>query len=183
VPVEIPVRGALRDVRVELRGAFAADVYQLDSEGHVRTISESRLRRRLRQNRYSGLEMVRREGDEVWVPLQETRIFQEEVPQRRHPEDWAAKRKVAKFAEHLAVYLTFGLVFFFAKGEVPFWMGFRAIGLVAQAVGAVPAAISLLRSRKSLGEGPKGEARDDLLSEGFRDEVERVRGLPREAGR
>ena len=177
VPVEIPVRGALRDVRVELRRAFAADVYQLDSEGHVRTVSESRLRRRLRQNRYSGLEMVRREGDEVWVPLQETRIFQEEVPQRRHPEDWAAKRKVAKFAEHLAVYLTFGLVFFFAKGEVPFWMGFWAIGLVAQAVGAVPAAISLLRSRKSLGEGPKGEARDDLLSEGFRDEVERVRGL------
>jgi uncharacterized membrane protein YgaE (UPF0421/DUF939 family) len=56
-------------------------------------------------------------------------------------------------------------------------MGFWAIGLVAQAVGAVPAAISLLRSRKSLGEGPKGAARDDLLSEGFRDEVERVRGL------
>jgi hypothetical protein len=177
VPVDIPVRRAVRDVRVELRRAFADDLYQLDSEGKVRTLSESRLRRRLRQSRYSGLEMARREGDEVWVPLQETRIFREEVPERRDPVSWAAKRKVAKFAEHLAVYLTFGLVFFFANGEVPFWMGFWAIGLVAQAVGALPAAISLLRSRKSLGEGSKSEAQADLLSEGFRDEVERVRGL------
>ncbi len=171
------VRGALKEVRVELRRAFADDHYQLDSEGRVRTLSESRLRRRLRQNRYSGLEMVRREGDEVWVPLQETRIFREEVPVRRDPATWAAKRKVTQFAEHLGVYLTFGLAMFVMTREVPFWMGFWAIGLVAQAVGAVPAAISLLRSPKSLGEEPKKQARDDLLSEGFRDEVDRVRGL------
>ncbi len=180
-PVVIPPVPA-EDVRVELRRAFTADSYQLDSEGKVRTLSESRLRKRLRQNRYSGLEMVRPEGDEIWVPLQETRLFREEVPVRRDPADWAAKRKVTQFAEHLGVYLTFGLVWFFSKGEIPFWMGFWAIGLVAQAVGAVPAAISLLRSRKPLGEGPKDEARGDLLSEGFRDEVERVRGLLEKRG-
>ncbi len=177
VPTDIPVRRAVRDVRVELRRVFADDVYQLDSEGRVRTLSESRLRRRLRQNRYSGLEMVRREGDEVWVPLQETRIFREEVPERRDPASWLARRKVAQFAQHLAIYLTFGSVFYFKTGEVPFWMGFWAIGLVVQALGAIPAAFSLLRSRKPLGEGAKPRAPDSLLSDGFRDEVGRVREL------
>lgn len=51
------------------------------------------------------------------------------------------------------------------------------MGLVAQAVGAVPAAVSLFRSRKSLGEGVNPGPRDDLLSEGLRDEVRRVREL------
>jgi serine/threonine protein kinase len=184
VPREVAseVRGALKEVRVELKRAFADEVYQLDSDGRIRTLSESRLRKRLRQNRYSGLEMVKREGEEVWVPLRETRIFREEIPQTRDPASWAAKRKVTQFAEHLAVYLTCGLVFFFAKGEVPFWMGFWAIGLVAQAVTAVPAAFSLFRSRKSLGEGVKPGDRDDLLSEGLRDEVGRVRKLLEKRG-
>jgi serine/threonine protein kinase len=177
VPVVFPARRPLADARGEPRRASAADVYQLDSGGRLRTLSEERLRRGLRQNRYSGLEMVKREGEDVWVPLHETRVFRQEVPQGRNPADWAARRRVAKFAEHLAVYLTFGLVWFFAKGEVPFWMGFWAIGLVAQATGALPAALSLWRSRKALAEGTRVEPRPDLLSEGFRDEVERVRGL------
>ncbi len=151
------------EVRSALERSRADDVYQLDSEGRVRTLSESRLRKRLRQNRYSGLEMVRREGNEVWVPLQETRLFREEVPARRDPFSWAAKRRVARFAVHLGVYLTLGLALFFATGAVPFWMGFWAIGLVVQAVGAVPAALSLWRSRKALGEGPRNESRDDAL--------------------
>ena len=172
------LRGAFGEVRRELMRAFDEEVvYQLDSEGKVRTLSEARLRKRLRQNRYSGLEMVKRGGEDVWVPLHETRIFREEIPQTRDPANWAAKRKVTQFAEHLGVYLTFGLVWFLAQGEIPFWMGFWAIGLVVQAVGAVPAAISLFRSRKSLVEGVKQIARDDLLSEGLRDEVGRVREL------
>jgi Spy/CpxP family protein refolding chaperone len=120
--------------------------------------------------------MVRREGDDVWVPLHETPLFREEVPATRDPATWAAKRKVMGFAEHLAVYVTFGLVWRFTTGDVPFWMGFWAIGLVAQATSTLPAALSLLRSRKLLSKGAKAES-PELLSSGFRDEVERVRGL------
>jgi uncharacterized membrane protein YgaE (UPF0421/DUF939 family) len=61
-------------------------------------------------------------------------------------------------------------------------MGFWAIGLVAQAAGALPAAVSLWRSRKALAEGTKVAPPDDLLSEGFRDEVERVRKLLEKRG-
>jgi serine/threonine protein kinase len=171
------IRGALGEVRVEIQRALGERHYQIDSGGRTRTVSEARLRRRLRQNRYSGLEMVKREGEEVWVPLHETRLFREEIPQGRDPATWAAKRKVASFAQHLAVDLSFGLVWFFASGEVPIWMGFWAIGLVTQAVSTAPAALTLWRSRKSLDEGAKGEPPDDLLSQGFRDEVERVRAL------
>ncbi len=163
----------LAEVQRELRGASR---YQLESEGKVRSLSESRLRRRLRQNRYSGLEMVRREGDQVWVPLQETPLFREEVPVRRDPESWAARRKVIGFAEHLTIYLAFAMMWFFASGEVPFWMGYWGIGLLGHAASALPAAVSLWRSRKSLPERAKAEE-PDLLSAGFRDEVERVRGL------
>jgi serine/threonine protein kinase len=163
----------LAEVRRELSGATR---YQLDSEGKVRTLSESRLRRRLRQNRYSGLEMVKREGDDVWVPLHETRLFREEVPVRRDPASWAARRKVMGFAEHLTIYLAFAMMWFFASGEVPFWMGYWGIGLLGHASTALPAVISLWRSRKSLSAGPQAKA-PDLLSAGFKDEVERVRGL------
>ncbi|HJS73747.1 MAG TPA: protein kinase [Vicinamibacteria bacterium] len=164
----------LAEVRRELQGATR---YQLDSEGKVRTLSEARLRKRLRQNRYSGLEMVKREGDDVWVPLHETSLFREEVPARRDPATWALKRKATSFAEHLTIYLAFALFWFLARGEVPFWMGFWGIGLAAHAVTAVPAAISLWRSRKPSSEPAPAIAAPDLLSAGFRDEVERVRGL------
>jgi DNA repair exonuclease SbcCD ATPase subunit len=80
------------------------------------------------------------------------------------------------FAEHIAVFVTFGVAWRLMTGDVPFWMGFWAIGLAAQATSAIPAAISLLRSRKQLGEGAKALP-PDVLSAGFRDEVERVRGL------
>ncbi|HEY7818061.1 MAG TPA: serine/threonine-protein kinase, partial [Vicinamibacteria bacterium] len=163
----------LEEVRRELRGHTR---YQLDSEGKVRSLSESRLRKRLRQNRYSGLEMVKREGDDVWVPLHSTHLFREEVPTRQDPAAWAAKRKVISFSEHLGIYVAFALVWRVMTGDVPFWMAFWAIGLVAQAASTIPAALSLWRSRKHRSESPEA-LEPDLLSAGFRDEVQRVRGL------
>jgi serine/threonine protein kinase len=182
-PVEFPPRRALADVRAELRRTFASDVYQLDrGRGRPRTLSEARLRRGLRQNHYSGLEMVKREGEEVWVPLHETRIFREEVPQTGDRATLALRRKLAGFGQHLVIFLGFGLFWFLASREIPFWMGFWAIGLLAQAASAVPAAIALWRSRKALGAGAKAASRDDLLSQGFQDEVERVRALLEKRG-
>jgi hypothetical protein len=121
--------------------------------------------------------MVKRKGDDVWVPLHETALFREEVPVRQDPAARAAKRKVTSFAEHLTIFLTFALFWFLARGEVPFWMAFWGIGLASHAATAVPAAISLWRSRKPSSEAAPAIAAPDLVSAGFRDEVERVRGL------
>jgi serine/threonine protein kinase len=161
--------------------AFGGKEYEIDSHGKVRTISEARLRRRLRSNRYSGMEMVRGAGGGAWVPLHETRIFREEVPHHGDPKRAAWLRRVMGFLQHFAVFLVFGAAMFYKTGEFPYWMGFWGIGLVSHALGALPAAVSLLRKRelargetKALGgESPK----ERLLSAGFRDEVERVREL------
>jgi serine/threonine protein kinase len=162
--------------------AFGGKEFEIDSDGKVRTISESRLRRRLRSNRYSGMEMVRREGDDVWVPLHETRVFREEVPHRGDPRDAAGMRRLMGFLNHFAAFFIFGAVMFFKTGEVPIWMGYWAIGLVSHALAALPTGLSLLRRRRlAAGEKkalPGGSAPEEgLLSTGFRDEVKRVREL------
>jgi DNA repair exonuclease SbcCD ATPase subunit len=69
---------------------------------------------------------------------------------------------------------------FFKTGEIPFWMGFWAIGLLSQGVATLPAFFSLMRSKRAtpaLEEKPKAAHPDALLPEGFRSEVTRVREL------
>ncbi|MGH9323333.1 MAG: protein kinase domain-containing protein, partial [Vicinamibacteria bacterium] len=164
-----------------------SSVYHVDSDGKVRILSEARLRRRLRQNHYSGIEMVRRKGEGSWIPLHETSLFREEVPSHGAPADRAAKRKLMSFAQHFAMFGAFGIAMFFASGEVPYWMGFWGIGLVVQAVSTVPAAMTLLRSRNLALAGraavpavrhlPPLLQPDELLPKAFREEVSRVREL------
>jgi serine/threonine protein kinase len=162
--------------------AFGGKDYEIDSDGKVKTISEGRLRKRLRSNRYSGMEMVRRERGDAWVPLHETQIFREEVPHRGDPRDAAAMRRLFGFFNHFAVFFVFGVFTFAKTGEVPFWMGYWGIGLVSHAVAALPTGLSLLRRRRLAAGETKALAgasapEEDLLSHGFRDEAKRVREL------
>jgi serine/threonine protein kinase len=179
-------RSALEEVQLELRRSFRDRVYHLDSGKRVRALSEWRLRKRLRQNRYSGVELVRREGEEGWVPLHETRIFKEEVPHLGSSMALAERRRAMGFLQHLAVFSTFGVAMYVTTDHVPFWMGFWAVGLAAQAVRSLPSVASLFRAPRlaaapspALDEGNKrgGVDPEELLSSGFRDEVSRVREL------
>jgi hypothetical protein len=177
------VRSVLDEVGKELAEAFESDDYHVESDGRVRKMSATKLRKRLRTNRYSGIEMVRREGEQEWVPLHETRIFREEVPHRMASSQVAARRKVMDLAQHFAVFVTFGIAMFFVTGKVPFWMGFWAIGLVSHAVATAPSILALRRAAESAPklEPPKAAPLPalggDLLSQSFRDEVARVREL------
>lgn len=187
------VPAALGKGPVELRRSSRDSVYHVDSGNRVRALSEWRLRKRLRQNRYSGIELVRREGEQIWVPLHETRLFKEEVPhQGSSSVALAERRRAMGFLRHLAVFLTFGVTMFFVTGLVPFWMGFWAIGLVAQGVRGLPSLLSLLRSARLGGASskalPEGETKRDpvdpekLLAPSFREEVARVRALVERRG-
>jgi serine/threonine protein kinase len=62
--------------------SMALKSLSVEGGGNVQKLPESRLRRYLGRSRYSGVEMVRREADEVWVPLHETRVRSEEIPHR-----------------------------------------------------------------------------------------------------
>lgn len=146
--VEHEVRNAFDEVEVELAAALRGRTrYQIDFHGRVNKLSESRLRKLLRRGRYSGVEMMRREGDDTWAPFYESKLFKDEVPHRGGPAQWASKRKVMGLARHCLLFVGVGIGLFFMMGEVPPWMAFWGIGLAAHALSTAPAAITLFKSR------------------------------------
>ncbi len=178
------VRGALSQER-EMRATFGETEFYLRSgDGATRSISERRLRRKLRRNRFSGDEMIRRGDEGEWVRLYESDIFSQEVPYTGDPAVWVSKRKIADFRRHACTFVTFGIAWYVFRGEVPVWMGFWGIGLAFHAMGTLPAALPLLRRKRELTapqttELPEAPAAlpDSLLPASFLEEVERVKEL------
>ena len=62
------------------------------------TADELELADRIRSGKLTGVELVRREGEEVWQPLFESHVFRREVPNAGDP--WEA----ARFATLVASY-------------------------------------------------------------------------------
>ena len=75
------VRNALSEAEREIRDTFGEPEFYLRSrDGVTKSISERRLRRKLRRNRFSGDEMVRRGDEGEWVHIYESDLFRQEVP-------------------------------------------------------------------------------------------------------
>jgi hypothetical protein len=158
--------------------------YHIQTEDGTRRMRENKLRRKLRRGALSGLEMVRRDGEDVWVPLHDRRVFREEVPTGSDPREAARWRVVRGFGGHLAAFAGVGVGMTLMLGEVPFWMAFWGIGLITHAFQTAPAVIGLIRRSEVRLPGP-GDAGARALGPGavsgpsasFVAEVERVRGL------
>ena len=181
---------ALGEVRREIASALNEVTFQIQtSGGKTKSVSEERLRKRLRRNRYSGTELIRQSGEAEWVPLYQSAVFREEVPYRGDPIDWARKRKLHAFFRHAASFVGVGIAWFVTQGEVPVWMGWWGFGLGVHAVNTVPAALPLWRRKRELaGTEAKGMSEvqnalpDGLLSPSFREEVDRVKALLKKRG-
>ena len=181
---------AIGEVRREIASALNEVTFQIQtSGGKTKSVTEDRLRKRLRKNRYSGAELIRQKGEVEWIPLYQSAVFRQEVPYRGDPIDWARKRKLQEFFRHAASFVGMGITWFLWKGEIPTWMGFWGIGLAAHAINTVPAALPLWRRNQELA-GTKAkvmhevqnELPDELLSRSFRDEVDRVQELLKKRG-
>ena len=178
-------RGTVSNVKREIRAAFGETEFLLrSSDGRTRSISERRLRRKLRRNRFSGDEMVRRGDEGEWVPIYKSDLFRQEVPYTGDPAVWVSKRKVKDFLQHACSFVMFGIAWYVFRGEVPAWMGFWGIGLAFHAIGTLPAALPLLRQKRELAAPPTpalpetpAPLPDLLLSASFLEEVERVKEL------
>ena len=158
-------------------------------DGKTRSVTEERLRKRLRRNRYSGTELIRQNGEAEWIPLYESAVFRQEVPYRGDPVDWARRRKLQDFSCHAASFVGMGIVWFVWQGEVPFWMGFWGIGLAVHAINTVPAALPLWRRNRELAAKEakvmpevQNALPEGLLSQSFREEVDRVKALLKKRG-
>jgi serine/threonine protein kinase len=152
--------------------------YYVQTDDGVRKMSERKLRKKLRRNDFSGLEMVRRDGEDRWELLHDSTIFVEEVPVRGEARDAARWRLIRGFGGHLAAFIGVGIFM-----QFPLWMAFWGIGLVSHGLRVLPVVLEMRREGKlrlpGRAGGPKllGKGTKQLVSPEFIEEVERVRSL------
>jgi Protein kinase domain len=163
--------------------------YHVQRGDDVRVYEEGKLVRALRRGKLSGLEMVRRDGEERWQPLFESRIYRLEVPSAGDPRDFARRRLLRGVAAHFTGFFTTAVIMTVIQHQVPFWIWIWGAVLAMQALRAAPAAWALLeRSRKPLGAGvppaPPGAGAPRLpaAASAMAQEADRVRALIAQRG-
>jgi hypothetical protein len=114
----------------------------------IRSFDEEELADRIRRGRLTGVELVRREGEEVWQPLFESHIFRREVPHAGDPWEAARWRVLRQIAGHLSSFVIVSAVMFGTQGHFPFWLWIWGAVLFAHALRSLPTVISLLGRRR-----------------------------------
>jgi hypothetical protein len=100
----------------------------------------------------TGVELVRRDDEEVWQPLFESHVFRREVPNVGNPREAAGWRALRALGGSLTAFAITTVVMV-SQGEFPFWLGIWAGVLGLQALGTLPRVLPLLRPRPAAG-GP-----------------------------
>jgi hypothetical protein len=133
--------------------ATATAVYHVQTEldfsrrggGKVRTFDELELADQIRSGKLTGVELVRREGEEVWQPLFESQVFRREVPNVGDPREAARWRVLRQLGGHFSSFFLVAGIMFAAEGHFPFWLGIWGAFLALHALKAAPTVITLLR--------------------------------------
>src|SRR4030095_16200352 len=121
-------------------------VYHVHTEDKVRMHDEDELVRLIRNGTLPGLELVRRESEESWRPLFETRVYRLEVPTAGDPRDAARWRALRALGGHFSGFFITLVVMVILTHEFPWWMGIWAAVLLVQTMGSLPAAMRLLQN-------------------------------------
>ena len=117
--------------------------YRVQRDGDIKTFDEKKLRKKLRSNDLTGLELVRRQDDEDWTPLCETALFRDEVPFRGQPLDAARRREVQGFGGHLTGWLITAGVMAALGDWFPVWLLIWGVFLLMHAAKVAPSALRL----------------------------------------
>jgi predicted Ser/Thr protein kinase len=126
--------------------------------GKVRTYDELELADRLRSGKLTGMELVRREGEEVWQPLFESQVFRREVPTVGDPREAARWRVLRQLGGHFSTFFIVAVLTSTGEGHFPFWLGIWGAFLALHALKAAPTVISLLQKRAVDGGPAAGTA-------------------------
>jgi hypothetical protein len=145
-----PSAPAVYHVQTELDFAHAGG-------GKVRTYDELELADRIRSGKLTGVELVRREGEETWQPLFESHVFRREVPTVGDPREAARWRVLRQLGGHFSTFFIVAAVMFANEGHFPSWLGIWGAFLAVHALKAAPTVITLLQ-RRGLETGPAGAA-------------------------
>ena len=162
-------------------------IYHVQRGRRVRSYDEGELAKAIRRGRLTGVELARRDDEEQWLPLYESKVYRREVPTPQDPRDAARQRLLRGVAGHFTGFFITGIVMYSTQGHFPFWMSIWGVVLAMQALGAAPSAIALLRKRKAENsELAAGAAAAPLLEQAAASsvlqEAARVRGLIEQRG-
>jgi hypothetical protein len=113
----------------------------------IRRYDELELVDRIRSGRLTGVELVRKEGEEVWQPLFESHVFRREVPHSGDPWQAARWRVLRQVLGHFSSFVIVAAVMFATQGHFPFWLWIWGAVLFAHALRSVPTVMSLLGRR------------------------------------
>lgn len=149
--------GADRVVSAEVVAApweAGSSIYhvQKGAHGRVRRYDEDELARLIRRGKLTGVELARRDDEEQWQPLYESRVFRREVP-AGDPQDAARWRLLRALGGHFTGFFIVGVVMYASQGHLPFWMAIWGAVLAVQVAGTLPAAWPVL-FRRRLARGP-----------------------------
>jgi hypothetical protein len=135
-------------------------VYHVQVGNKVSRHDEKALVRLIRSGKLTGAELARRDDEDQWEPLFESRIYRREVPTLGDPRAAAGRRVLNAVGGHFTGFFITGVVMYSTQGEVPFWMAIWGSVLGVQTLGTVPAALRLLRARRA---GSDAAAADRVL--------------------
>jgi hypothetical protein len=139
VPTGAPGPPALYHVQTDI--GLGSDA----GAGKIKVLDEEQLARHIRSGKLTGIELVRRDDEERWQPLFESRVFQREVPNAGDPREAARWRALRTVGGHFGAFATVSAVIYFTQGQLPFWLGIWGAVLAIQTLQAAPTIVSLLR--------------------------------------
>jgi hypothetical protein len=154
-----PSRPGSRAISAEIMPAATAPaVYHVQTGDKVKSYPEAELVELIRKSKLTGVELVRRDEEDGWQPLFESRIFRREVPSTGDPRDAARWRVLRAMGGHMAGFFITGVVMLSTQGHLPFWMAIWGAVLAVQALGSAPSVWPLLRRRIELSSAQRRAA-------------------------
>ena len=132
----------------------APPIYHVQAKRRVRSYDEGELVQLIRRGKLKGVELVRRDDEEQWQPLFESRVYRREVPTLDDPRDAAHLRVLRGLGGHFTGYFITAVVIVSTQGHYPAWLSIWGAVLATQALAALPAALTLLRKRRQTAAVP-----------------------------
>ncbi|HZM50911.1 MAG TPA: hypothetical protein VFE68_10480, partial [Vicinamibacteria bacterium] len=114
----------------------------------VKEYDEGELAELIRKGKLTGVELVRRDDEEQWQPLFESKVYRREIPTLTDPRDAAQMRVLRAVGGHFTGFFITSVVMYATQGHFPFWLAIWGAVLAMQAVSAIPAGVVLLRKRR-----------------------------------
>jgi serine/threonine protein kinase len=129
-----------------------ASVYHVQSGDKVRDYDEAKLVERIRRGKLTGMELVRRDDEESWQVLYESRIYLREVPTSGDPRAAARRRVLRGVMGHFSGFFI-TTVIMVAQGQFPFWLAIWGAFLAMHVLRAMPEVWGLFDRRTAASDG------------------------------